>query len=113
MSGRVLIKVYGHIQPVSDDFFTALVKICSDAISDGQDGSILRREEETVRISFEGLYFPLEETLHLLARHIGPEHRGKLDVLDIENWRLSRHVFDGGLRSSSAGLNSVMDYAGL
>ena len=113
MNGHVLIKVYGHIRPVSDDFFTALARACSDAISEEQDVPILRREGETLHISFEGLYFPLEETLHLLARHVGPEHRGKLDVLDIENWRLSRHVFDGGLRSSSAGLNSVMDYAGL
>ena len=41
------------------------------------------------------------------------KHQGKLDVLDLENWRLTRHLFDQGrIRSSSAPLNNVLDYSG-
>ena len=36
-----------------------------------------------------------------------------IDVLDLENWRLIRHVFEQGrIRTSSAPLNNVLDYAG-
>ena len=65
------------------------------------------------RVSFEGVYFPVDEVLAALARHLRPEHQGKLDVLDLENWRLTRHLFDQGrIRSSSAPLNNVLDYSG-
>ncbi|MDR2055266.1 MAG: hypothetical protein LBQ10_05290 [Desulfovibrio sp.] len=113
MSRRVILKVYGHIRPVSDELYAVLDKICAGAIADGQDEPVLQRENETARISFEGMYFPVEEILMALAPHLGPEHKGRLDVLDIENWRLTRHVFDGGLRAHSASLNNVLDYAGL
>jgi hypothetical protein len=113
MSRRVVLKVYGHVRPVSEDFYAALDKICAGAIADGRDELALQREGEMARISFEGLYFPVEDLLKILALHLGPEHKGRLDVLDIESWRLTRHVFDGGLRTHSASLNNVLDYAGL
>ncbi|MDR1659869.1 MAG: hypothetical protein LBR94_05955, partial [Desulfovibrio sp.] len=100
MSRRVILKVYGHVLPVTDELYAALDKICAGAITDGRDEPVLRREGEMARISFEGVYFPVDEFLKILAPHLGPEHRGRLDVLDIENWRLTRHVFDGGLRTS-------------
>jgi hypothetical protein len=110
---RVILKVYGQIRPVSDDFYAALDNICAGAIADSPDEPVLQREGEMARISFEGVYFPVEEILKTLGLHLGPEHKGGLDVLDIEGWRLTRHVVDGGLRTNSAGLNSVLDYAGL
>lgn len=113
MNSRVILKVYGHVRPVSDDFYAALDKACAGAIADGRDEPALLREGEMARISFEGMYFPVEEVLEALALHLGPEHKGRLDVLDMESWRLTRHVFDGGLRTNSASLNSVLDYAGL
>jgi hypothetical protein len=109
----MLIKAYGHIRPVSDAFYEALDKVCADAIPYERVEPILRREGDMLHICFEGLHFPVEEVLDFLTRRLGQEHQGKLDVLDIEHWRLTRHIFDGGLHSSSAGLNSVLDYAGL
>ena len=45
--------------------------------------------------------------------HLTPDMQGKLDVLDMDGWRLTRHVFTGGqVKSSSAPLNNVLDYSG-
>ena len=39
--------------------------------------------------------------------------KAEQDLLDLENWRLTRHLFDQGrIRSSSAPLNNVLDYSG-
>lgn len=70
-------------------------------------------EGDLLRISFEGLYFPVEETLAAVAARLRPDQTGKLDVLDLENWRLERHVFaDGRISSGAAPLNNVLDFSG-
>ena len=59
------------------------------------------------------LFFPVEDVLAVLREHLRPEHKGKLDVLDLEGWRLFRHVFmQGRIDSHSAPLNNVLDYSG-
>jgi hypothetical protein len=110
---HILVKVYGCIYPASDALCADLDKICAQAVPRERSVPILRREEEMLHISFEGLHFPEKEVLETLTLHPDRNRRGKLDVLDIEHWLLTRHVFDGGLRSSRADLNSVLDYAGL
>lgn len=113
MNRAPLLKVYGHVYPVSDALHAALEAACAGAMPDDADEPALCREGDMSRISFEGVYFPVEETLEALKRHLRPEHQGKLDVLDLENWRLVRHVFaQGHIRSTSAPLNNVLDYSG-
>ena len=113
MNRDPLLKVYGHVYPVSDAFYADLEAACTGAMPDDTVESVLCREGDMARFSFEGVYFPVDETLEVLNRHLRPEHQGKLDVLDLENWRLIRHVFEQGrIRTSSAPLNNVLDYAG-
>lgn len=113
MNRAPLLKVYGHVYPVTDAFQADLEAACAGAMPDDADEPVLCREGDMLRISFEGIYFPVDETLEALKRHLRPEHQGKLDVLDLENWRLVRHVFRRGrIGSSSAPLNNVLDYSG-
>lgn len=113
MSRSPILKAYGHVYPVSDDFFADLARACASALPDDAAEPVLARVGDMARFSFEGVYFPVDEALAAVARHLRPEHKGKLDVLDLENWRLIRHVFaEGRIRVNTAPLNNVLDYSG-
>ena len=113
MSRAPILKAYGHVYPVCDDFFADLTQACAGALPDDATEPVLRREGDLARFSFEGVYFPADEILAAVARHLQPKHQGKLDVLDLENWRLIRHVFaQGKIRVSAAPLNNVLEYSG-
>lgn len=113
MSRPPLLKVYGHIYPVSEAFFSDLTRACADALADDANEPVLAREGDLARFSLEGAYFPVEEVLAAVTRHLRPEHKGKLDVLDLENWRLIRHVFtQGKIHVSAAPLNNVLEHSG-
>ena len=107
------LKVYGHVYPIDDAFYAALAEACADAMPDTDDLPVLERDGDMARISFEGAYFPVEEALAAIRAHLRQEHQGKLDVLDLDGWRLHRHTFaQGGIESHSAPLNNVLDYSG-
>ena len=113
MSRQPLLKVYGHIYPVDDSLYAALETACANAMPDEDDIPVLERDGDMARISFEGAYFPLDDVLAALTAHVRAEHQGKLDVLDMEGWRLIRHTFaKGRIEVHSAPLNNVLDYSG-
>lgn len=113
MTRDPLCKVYGHVHPVTDALYAALEEAVASALADDPDEALLLREGDMARISFEGVYFPEDEVLAALRQHLAPDMQGKLDYLDIENWRMNRHRFvQGEVQSSSAPLNSVLDYSG-
>ena len=86
---------------------------CADAMPDENDLPVLELDGDMARISFEGTYFPLDDVLAALTAHLRAEHLGKLDVLDLEGWRLIRHTFaQGRVDVHSAPLNNVLDYSG-
>ena len=114
MRNDVPLKVYGHLYPVDAAGYAALAAACADALPAADDVPVLEREGDMARISFEGVYFPVDAVLAAVRAQLRPEQRGKLDVLDLEAWRLTRHTFDqGAVRSHSASLNSVLDYSGV
>lgn len=113
MSRQPLLKVYGHIYPVDEPLYEALEHACADAMPDEDDLPVLELDGDMARISFEGTYFPLDDVLTALTAHLRAEHLGKLDVLDLEDWRLTRHTFaQGQIDVHSAPLNNVLDYSG-
>ena len=118
MSQPVLLKVYGNLFPADEADRAALDAASSGRVPPGAEGAggsaaVVTLEGDLVRISFEGLYFPVEDTLAALAARLLPHQRGKLDVLDLEAWRLERHVFaDGRITTSAAPLNNVLDFSG-
>jgi hypothetical protein len=113
MSRQPLLKVYGHIYPVDDALYAALEHACADAMPDEDDIPVLEHDGDMARFSFEGTYFPLDEVLAVLTAHVRAEHQGKLDILDLEAWKLTRHTFaQGRISVHSAPLNNVLDYSG-
>ena len=115
MTARPALKVYGHIWPaqaeLESELDCALATAIQDDISD--DVPLLCRDGDMLRISFEGAWFPEDAVLDAFKRHLTPGQQGKMDVLDMDAWRMTRHVFkDGAIRSSSAPLNNVLDYSG-
>ena len=112
MSQPVLLKVYGNLCPADAGTRAAVAGACEGRIPAGEEEAVTL-EGDLLRISFEGLYFPVEETLAAVAARLRPDQTGKLDVLDLENWRLERHVFaDGRISSGAAPLNNVLDFSG-
>lgn len=114
MSQPVLLKVYGSLYPANEADRAALALACAGRLpcdSEGEEAVVL--EGDLLRISFEGLCFPVDEMLAALAARLRPEQQGKLDVLDLEAWRLERHSFlNGRITRSAAPLNNVLDFSG-
>lgn len=112
--GQVLVKVYGHVWPATASLLEALRPLMQSLPS----GEIpveqtLELDGTLLRISYEGVYFPLDEALEILTPHIGPDSQGKVDYLDMEAWMLHRYrIVQGRLQGSSASLNAVLDYSG-
>ena len=67
MMREPLLKVYGHVYPISDAFYADLDAACADALADDADEPVLCREEDMARVSFEGVYFPVDEVLAATA----------------------------------------------
>ena len=107
----VLIKVYGAFSPIFKGCEDAVAKAGSGAL--GHESPWLCREGELLQISFEGVFFPVEDVLRALGAHLSPEASGKLDVLDLEAWTLTRHVRENGIfRESCRNINQVLEYSG-
>lgn len=113
MARMPLCKVYGHIYPFSEALYGALETAMKDCMGQESAEPALVREGDMARVSFEGIYFPEEAAIEAVRAHLTPAMRGKLDCLDLENWRLTRYRFEGGaVRASSAPLNNVLDFSG-
>ena len=70
-------------------------------------------EGNMLRISWEGLYFPLEEVLCALSATLAQNAEGKLDYLDLEAWTLTRCIPGAdGFHTTTRSLNHVLDYSG-
>ncbi|MDE5878415.1 MAG: hypothetical protein K2G99_00035 [Desulfovibrio sp.] len=112
MSQPVLLKVYGNLFPATKADLEALTTASAGRVPGGP-GEAVSLDGDLLRISFEGLYFPVDEVLEALAGRLGPGQQGKLDVLDLEAWRLTRHIFESGrITSREAPLNNVLDFSG-
>lgn len=108
-----LCKAYGHVYPCGEALYGALEQAVSGVMGQEGDEPVLVREGDMARISFEGIYFPVEDVVHALREHLTPAMQGKLDYLDLEDWRLTRYrLEDGEVRPSSAPLNNVLAFSG-
>lgn len=116
MSVPVLLKVYGNFHPADVALEAALrAALAEDGLLQPAqpDIPVLERSGDMLRISFEGPYFPADDVLDAVRRHGGADLCGKLDIIDLENWRLTRHVVaSGAVTTSAAPLNSVLEYSG-
>lgn len=112
MSQPVLLKAYGNLWPVAASALAELRPVL-DACLPKPAADVANWRNDLLTISFEGIYFPVDETLGVLAALLTEQSQGKLDIIDLENWRLTRHIFQNGrIASRAASLNNVLDYSG-
>lgn len=112
---QVIAKCYAAFYPANANSFRAVGKAGAQAI--GKEEPWLFLEEDLLRISWEGVYFPLDEILGALANSLPQDAEGKLDYLDLEDWTLTRHIFQPksdkeAFSVSTRGLNQILDYSG-
>lgn len=111
MSQPVLVKVYGGFKPAAPDLAQALESEINKAIP--SENAHVSLAGDLCALSFEGIYFPLDEILEAIERHATSMTGGRLDVLDLENWRLYRHeIADGKMEVHQNNLDNVLDYSG-
>lgn len=99
-------KVHGYLTPADE-----AVRATVDAVLiDWSLPPCTDLEGEILRLDFEGVFFPLDDVLAGLANL---SLSGKIDVIDMEAWTLTRALFtDGAVRVSTVGLNHVLAYSG-
>lgn len=111
MSQPELVKAYGGFRPADQEFYEALAAALLQAMP--AENAFVELRGKMCVLSFEGVYFPLEEVLKAIGLHARSNTRGRLDYLDLENWRLVRHeLAEGEIASHEADLNHVLDYSG-
>ena len=111
MAARALAKAYAALSRADENTLAAVEQAGQQAL--GHESPWVFLEGDTLRISWEGLYFPLEDVLLALAATLGNGSEGKLDYLDLEEWTLTRYVpGPHGLQASKRDLNHVLDYSG-
>ncbi len=117
MASPVLVKVYGHLSPVSKAdahaFITELLPFFSHSdIMDAEE--MLIHTGDTLQLAFEGIYFDVEDILPIIQKNLISHSYGKIDYLDLEAWQMTRYFICGiKIDIKRMGLNNVMDYAGL
>ncbi|ABM29229.1 hypothetical protein [Nitratidesulfovibrio vulgaris] len=102
---HVLVKVYGSLHPAGEHLRRLAASVAGDEHIE-LDGDLLR-------VSFEGVWFPIEELMDALRPHLTPDSEGRVDYIDMDAWRLHRHFIKGtAIESRESGLNNVLDFSG-
>lgn len=111
MAQPVILKVYGNFQPVRPALGATLGAICGQAIPGSP--SPISLDGNLARVSFEGIFFPVDDFIDALAKEVSTGLEGKLDVLDLEAWTLRRYLARAGeITSRQSPLNNVLDFSG-
>jgi len=105
---HILIKVYGSISCVNQQLYDA-----AKLVVDEQDEDTIELDGDFFTITFEGIYFMIDEFIEAIKPHLTKDCSGKIDYIDVDEWTLTRFWIDNGIiTSNSAGLNHVMDHSG-
>lgn len=115
----ILIKVYGNFYPAEKLIAHNLRQICARDYGSAEGAESVSLEHDLLLISFEGIFFPIEDVTVELNKWLtecarqGIKIKGKLDVLDLEKWTLTRFLPENGeLIWKKVPLNNVLDYSG-
>lgn len=102
-------KVYGHLYPATYEMFEAVETM----LYHWRITECVEFDGDLLQISFEGICFPVEDTLDIFHSYLTSNSKGKLDILNLEEWTLFRTVFDGKkVKESKVSLNAVLAYSG-
>ena len=96
-------KTYGHLFPADQHIADAV----GAALSDWNIPECTELEGDIFRISFEGVFFPLDDVEASVGEDLD------LDLIDMEAWTLTRAAFSGTeITVKTVGLNHVLAYSG-
>ena len=102
-------KTYGHLFPADQHIADAVGAV----LSDWNIPECTELEGDIFRISFEGVFVPLDDVLDALRPLLCAESSGKIDLIDMEAWTLTRAAFSGTeITVKTVGLNHVLAYSG-
>ena len=102
-------KTHGHLFPADGRVLDAVNAV----LTDWNIPECTELEGDIFRISFEGVFFPLDDVLDALRPLLCAESSGKIDLIDMENWTLTRAAFSGAeITTKTVGLNHVLAYSG-
>ncbi|MCT4628208.1 hypothetical protein [Halodesulfovibrio sp.] len=105
---HILIKVYGSISNANAELFNAALGVVEE-----QDENAVELDGTFFTISFEGIYFMIDDFIAAIKPHLTRECSGRIDYIDVDDWSLTRFWIEGGLIThSTADLNHVMDHSG-
>ncbi len=103
---RTPFRVYGHIAaPLPDTLAEALTTcLCAYTVSRQADGSL--------DFVYEGQWRDAEADLDAIRTVLGPAGRGVVDVIDHDEWRMTRYFLEHGtLRAVPIHLDHALDTA--
>lgn len=105
---EIIYKVFGSLEPVPEEIELGLNSILHHwGLASG-----CTWDSEFLHFDFEGIFFPLDEVLEFLQAYINVDSQGRLDVLNLEEWTLTRTEFQGTMQSKTISLNQVLEYSG-
>ena len=103
------VKAYGSLTPAGEEARSALENACTDWGAAAE----IELTGDLLRFSFEGVFFPGDDVAEALSPFLSKVSTGRIDVLDMEAWTLTRYlVADGKIVRSVRDLNHVLDYSG-
>ncbi len=102
----VIIKAYGAIDPATTETLADVQAVLDSwFINDA-----VALERDMLKISFEGDVFPDEDVVSALRPYLTARSKGRLDILDLEEWTLRRWIFSGmDVKVNTVTLNKALD----
>ncbi len=106
---HILVKVYGSVHPLAPEDRDSLLKRLEILLDD----EAVDFDGDMVRMSYEGMYFPIDEVLEIVQEYLHAGSQGRIDYIDMDGWRLHRHMIEGTtITEKSNNLNNILDFAG-
>lgn len=113
---QVTAKVYASFFPADASVRAAVAGATAQAL--GPEPAVVDLEGDLLRLSWEGVYFPLEDVLRALALSLPPKVEGRLDSIDLDAWTLTRYTLppeqgrERAFVAHTRGLNHVLAHSG-
>ncbi len=105
-----LVKIYGNVHPAGPELFGAVRAV----LEAWHLGDCVELDGDLLRLAHEGVFFPTEDVLETLGPFLSCSSSGRLDVLDLEAWTLTRYRFEGRRTLPSIrSLNDILAYSGM
>lgn len=102
-------KTHGHLFPADQHITNAVGAV----LSGWNTPEYTELEGDIFRINLGGVFFPLDDVLGALRPLLCAENSGKIDLIDMEAWTLTRAALSGmEITVKTVGLSHVLAYSG-